>query len=116
MDRNSERTASPQQSEISRRKDHELFHEGTLGRCPGCGRLIMLPCLACAVRESGNDDFGETIHESCQLKLELHDSELERYLRLRAYRDRFGVSRFDDPLFVKRACIEAGMGENVRTQ
>jgi len=115
MDRNSERTASSQESEISRRKDYELFHDGTLGRCPECGRLIMLPCLACAVQESSDDDFGETIHESCH-KLELHDSELERYLRLRAYRERFGVPLFDDPLFVKRACLEAGMGDSVRTQ
>jgi len=112
MDRNSERTASPQHSEISRRKDYELFHDGTLGRCPNCGRLIMLPCLACATNEREIPDEGG----ECAFEVELYGAELERYLRIRAYRDRFGVSRFDDPLFVERAYIEAGMGDSVRTQ
>ena len=76
--------------------EFEFFHDGTLGRCPHCGRLIMLPCLACATNEREIPDEGG----ECTFEVELYGAELERYLRIRAYRERFGVSLFDDPLFV----------------
>ncbi len=29
------------------------FHGGSLGRCPECGRMVFLPCLACRTEQVG---------------------------------------------------------------
>lgn len=102
MEQMPEETDSLHEAETTRRKDYELFHEGVLGRCPECGRLIMLPCLACAVRET-EMEFTEETPPDIGLGLELGAAEQKRYENIRKYRNQYGMSLFDDELFVERA-------------
>jgi len=88
-----EQAAARHESGYIRRKEYELYHDGVLGRCPECGRLIMLPCLACQVKESviAFDIADESVFE-----LELHGNELLRYRQVHAYRMQHGISMFDE--------------------
>jgi hypothetical protein len=92
--------------------DLELFHDGTLGRCPNCGRLIMLPCLACDIVESGWESHDE--NDGGKITPELYGETLNRYQRIRTYRDKYGVSMFSDPLFVQR--VLDGHGSHTRKE
>ena len=100
MNRNSERTASTHESENSRRKGHELFHDGELGRCPECGRLIMLPCLACRLKERDKESNEQP--NEFGLALELRGLEEVRYRQVRIYRETYGISWFEDELRAER--------------
>ncbi len=68
-----------------RRPAQQAEEPRRMGRCPTCGRQIMLPCLACAAGEGPHimsprpDDAG-----ACQL--DLHGEVRHRYERLRRYR------------------------------
>jgi len=79
-----EQTTAQQESGNVRRKDFELYHDGVLGRCPECGRLIMLPCLACRIMGT-EMDFD--VVEKGVLELNLKDDEQLRYLEVHAYRN-----------------------------
>jgi len=93
MDRNSEQTEAEQESKKIKRQGYEVFHDGELGRCPKCGRLIMLPCLA---RKIKNIEIGfEIVEEKGVLELELRGNEQIRYQQLRAYRERHGISMLE---------------------
>jgi len=93
MDRTSGQAVTQDESVNVRRKEFEIYHDGVLGRCPECGRLIMLPCLACQVTASKENAL-ETMAVST-LEIELHGEDMERYRRIRAYRDRHGVPMFE---------------------
>jgi len=96
MEHNSGQVEIQQESERSKRKGYEVFHDGELGRCPKCGRLIMLPCLVCKIKNI-EVDF-EIAEENGVLELELRGNEQIRYRQVRAYRERHGISMFDGPL------------------
>jgi len=100
MDDSLERATTQQESEKSRRRDFELYHDGVLGRCPECGRLIMLPCLACRIGEIEMDD-PDAVEES-EFELELNEAERQRYRQVRNHRVQYGISMFDKTFsFVK---------------
>ena len=52
-----------------------------LGRCPTCGRVIRLPCLACGVKRRAGPALPP---EPDELQLELEGDDLARYRALRA--------------------------------
>ena len=93
MNRISGQAATQDESVNVRRKEFEIYHDGVLGRCPECGRLIMLPCLACQLKATVEDTL-ETTSEF-QLEIELKGDDMERYQQIRAYRDRHGVPMFE---------------------
>ena len=88
-----EQTTAQQESGNVRRKDFELYHDGVLGRCPECGRLIMLPCLACRIMGT-EMDFD--VVEKGVLELNLKDDEQLRYLEVHAYRKQYGIPMFEE--------------------
>ncbi len=105
MNRSSEQMDT--QNETIRRQGYEHFHDGKLGRCPRCGRLIMLPCLACQLDEP-DEEFAEVTSEPFDesgLAIKLDEFETIRYRLLHAYREMFGISMFEDELRKERLPI-----------
>ncbi len=104
MNQSSEQMAVQHETENSRREGYEHFHDGELGRCPQCGRLIMLPCLACQLDEP-DEEFAEVTSEPFDesgLAIKLDEFETIRYRLLHAYREMFEISMFEDELRKKR--------------
>ena len=65
--------------EARRRKRHRyipLKLSGPSERCPGCGRLIQMPCPACAVTRVCRP---YRLHSECELELELRGADRERH-------------------------------------
>ncbi len=40
------------------------FHDGPFGRCPDCGRMVFLPCLACRTEKVG------TVADPAEIKVD----------------------------------------------
>ena len=65
------------------------FHEKSRGRCPVCGVVVPLPCLACQIRRLQNDppEAMETVDVESDapdsLNLDLRGDDLARYLEIR---------------------------------
>ncbi|HBT76496.1 MAG TPA: hypothetical protein DEB39_06130 [Planctomycetaceae bacterium] len=55
------------------------FHDGPFGRCPDCGRMVFLPCLACLTEQDGDvADPAETV-EAEPMCIHLDGDERQRY-------------------------------------
>jgi len=67
---------------IIRSPDEKL--KGKAGRCPTCGALVWLPCIACITLESPSTP-PRTPADDCNL--ELHGPELKRYQEIKAQKD-----------------------------
>jgi len=61
--------------------------EGELGRCPGCGRRVFLPCLACQVESAKTRRLLHDLGREIRLGLELKPEDHRRYLWVRAARE-----------------------------
>jgi hypothetical protein len=59
-------------------------------RCPRCGVLVQMPCLACRLAESGPWHVPETGEAAATIACDLHGDELNRYLDLKHRKD-FGL-------------------------
>lgn len=57
----------------------------TYERCPICGHLVLLPCLACLLRRIGPSSSTEKNGEG-ELKLELQGKDYQRYQQVRRER------------------------------
>ncbi len=57
------------------------FHDGPFGRCPDCGRMVFLPCLACSVERFGRvrDPLDESGDEADALRIQLEGEQRQRY-------------------------------------
>lgn len=85
--------------ERSERHSGEKFSYGTTwGRCPSCGREVLLPCLACRMKilrsfnRAGREAAVETPED---LGIDLkHEGERLRYEEVRRYRDKYGKPMF----------------------
>jgi hypothetical protein len=77
-------------------QEYELFHDGKLGRCTSCGRLIMLPCLACQLENVPLKEEDELVisQHNISLELQLTGSYKRRYEQVRAYREQYGIPLF----------------------
>ncbi len=59
------------------------FHDGPFGRCPRCGRMVFLPCLACLTERGGKIvDPAETAEED-PMRIQLEGDQRQRYEYLR---------------------------------
>jgi hypothetical protein len=58
-----------------------FHHDRSFGRCPECGRMVFLPCLACLTEIEGevNDPFETEKTEQDLLRIQLSGRERQRY-------------------------------------
>ncbi|HBT77160.1 MAG TPA: hypothetical protein DEB39_09595 [Planctomycetaceae bacterium] len=76
------------------------FHGGSFGRCPECGRMVFLPCLACRTEQVGKSvDPLETVEvESMYVQLEGDERQRYEYFRLEKIAEE--IQRFE-----QEACL-----------
>lgn len=64
-------------------------------RCPVCGGLVQLPCIACIVKSLRNDN-SYRYDKGTTLGLELEDDHRKRYLQVKAWRERQENPNFEE--------------------
>jgi len=91
------RMAASSETEPETHREFPGFGEGESqrvpppSRCPGCGVLVQMPCLACWLAESGVlSPPPETGEAKANISCDLHGDELRRYLDLKHRKD-FGL-------------------------
>ena len=58
-------------------------------RCPGCGGMVLMPCLLCRVRDEAGDRrraFPNVRHDDVRVGLDLRPDHFQRYLQVRRWR------------------------------
>ena len=95
------------------------FHQGSLRRCPECGRKVFLPCLACTVEQECQipDPFDRPNWVSEMLRIQLQGEERQRYEYIRLEKIAETVrreSQEETSHFLERSVI-SGTGSNHET-
>ncbi len=59
------------------------FHDGPFGRCPDCGRMVFLPCLACRTEKVGTVADPAEVAEEEPMCVQLEGEQRQRYEYIR---------------------------------